>query len=107
MKTPLLHVSCSTCLPVRTPLAVISAASFVLIGRRAMPGGSQMISPLHRSRHPAIKRAAGISIKSDEQLTNKRFPADFVQAMWRQWLKSGRSAIRPRSGRRCSCRGLS
>ena len=35
------------------------------------------------------KRAAGISIKSDQQVNTAGFPADFVNTAWSQWLGRG------------------
>ena len=32
------------------------------------------------------KRAAGISIKSDRQVTSAGFPSDFVATAWAQWF---------------------
>jgi hypothetical protein len=36
-------------------------------------------------------RAAGLSIKSDRQVTASGFPADFAKALWAQWLGIGTS----------------
>lgn len=40
---------------------------------------------------PSGDRAAGISIKSDKQVTASGFPADFAKALWEQWLGIGTS----------------
>ena len=39
--------------------------------------------------HPEGDRAAGISIKSHQQVTRNGFPAEFVEIAWRQWLGAG------------------
>ena len=40
-------------------------------------------------KHPEGDRCAGISIKSDQQVTRNGFPAEFVEIAWRQWLAAG------------------
>ena len=40
-------------------------------------------------RHSSDDRAAGISIKSAQQVTRAGFPADFVAVAWSQWLGIG------------------
>jgi len=38
---------------------------------------------------PSGDRAAGLSIKSDRQVTKSGFPAEFVEICWAQWLGEG------------------
>src|SRR5690348_16431404 len=39
------------------------------------------------------RRSVGISVKSDQQVTTKGFPSDFVDLAWGQWLGRGTSRV--------------
>ncbi|MDA8049065.1 MAG: hypothetical protein M0002_03505 [Rhodospirillales bacterium] len=42
------------------------------------------------------RRSIGISIKSDQQVTSRGFPSDFVDLAWGQWLGRGTSRVFPK-----------
>ena len=75
----------STFWPGSTRSARISAESIACNGRDVTWAGLQTI--LSSSARLLIgKRAAGISIKSDRQVTGAGFPPDFVAIAWAQWF---------------------
>jgi NAD(P)-dependent dehydrogenase (short-subunit alcohol dehydrogenase family) len=83
---------------IRPGLAAISARSIGSSGKAAIWAGSRTTLSSTARQTSIGKRTAGISIKSDRQVTGAGFPSDFVGIAWSQWL-----AIAPFAQQRCHC----